>query len=52
MHLTHAVRHSGVKEDPLRGGGFSGVNMGHKPDIPHPFQRGGSRQNLLPTYQR
>jgi len=36
MHLTHAVRHSGVKEDALRGGGFTGIDVGHKPNIPYP----------------
>jgi hypothetical protein len=30
------VRHSGVEQDALRGGGFTGVDVGHKPNIPYP----------------
>ena len=44
VHFAQAVRHSRVEEDTLRGGGFTGVDVGHKPNIPYPVQRGLSRQ--------
>ena len=44
VHFAQAVRYPGVKEDALRGGGFTGVDVGHKPNIPYPVQRGLSRQ--------
>jgi hypothetical protein len=45
------VRHPGVKEDALRGGGFTGVDVGHKPNIPYPVQRGLSRQSYLLVFR-
>jgi hypothetical protein len=36
VHFSQAVRHPGVEQDALRGGGFTGVDMGHEPDISYP----------------
>jgi hypothetical protein len=34
MDLAHAVGDPGVKEDPLRSGGLTGINVSHDADIP------------------
>jgi hypothetical protein len=36
------VAFSGIKENPLGGGGLSGVNVGHDADVPFQFQHGHS----------
>jgi len=37
MHFADLVVDAGVEEDPLGGGGFAGIDMGHDADIAHPF---------------
>jgi hypothetical protein len=34
MDFTDLVRHPGVIEDALGGGGLTGINMGHDADVP------------------
>ncbi len=38
MHFTHAVQHTRIEEDALRGGGFTGIDVGHDADIPRTIE--------------
>src|SRR5690606_30285395 len=39
VHRANAVRLTGVEQDPLGSGRFTGINVGDNPYIPAPFQR-------------
>src|SRR3989344_4231609 len=39
VNITDFVGLSGIKQDPLGGGGFPGVNVGNNTDIPDHVQR-------------
>src|SRR5664280_2865490 len=51
MHFTHLVRSSCVVEDALRGGGLTGINVGHDADVPVFIELDFSRHSFLQSEQ-
>src|ERR1700756_3015455 len=37
VHLSDAVRSSGIEKDALRRSGLAGIDVGHDADVPAPF---------------
>jgi hypothetical protein len=49
MNLAQFVRAARVIQNPLRGCGFTGIDMSRDADVPHPFERNiSSHKNRKP----
>jgi hypothetical protein len=45
VNLTNLVSPTGVIENPFRGGGFPGIDVGHDADVPHFLKWYSARHN-------